>query len=47
MRYHIFALDHGVTLHRNPKREGQTFMVAHSAKTADDRQRSSLFMGRH
>ncbi len=23
MRYHISALDHGVTLHRNPKREGQ------------------------
>ncbi len=23
MRYHIFALDHGVTLHRTTKAEGQ------------------------
>ena len=47
MRYHIFALDHGVTLHRITKAEkGKLFMVAHLAKTAVDRQRSSLFMGR-
>jgi len=46
MRYHIGALDHGVTLHRTTKAGSGKLLVAHLAKTAVDRQRSSPFMGR-
>ncbi len=41
MRYHMVALDHGVTLHRNPKREGQTFYG--SALREDRRRQAAVF----